>query len=578
MKKVILIIFAVLFMFSITSCTSQNNTPMENVTTNEPSDSTTVKIDESNEIELKDSPNQKINNLGSVSNTLSDLVVSADYNPAQAKVLSLTDPEGNEWNLIIPKYALIHSETISMQYIKEPKQDIFSGNLFKGVVLKPEGLNFITTVFLTVKGPIVSEKSHFFSATSEGDSVNLNQSFFHDNQISASIEHFSSYYTYTPTTQSEWDELIAAVEADYKKTVNEVEEFLKTPISAPPIPPDFDFTCEKTEFRPLNVYIQRVIQPEKDYTIKILAANRELSLYGKDEYNGMWYAQQLQKRVIKKVDKLIQTYKNDNKKLIPVMNLAFHVYKNAAVLGMDTNFNEYSQVFSKWIENAGDELIDRIKNEDYYSGLCKIIPLFHGKAVLESDFSQSNEFYEKSKDKLAGALSFELSFEGEVNNFESVGNSKWKIDGTVPLNFDIDTLLSEDKFLQGTGTCKYTDFKGTEPDIKMQTTTDEVNVTVKIKEITDQGYDLILLIDKINPDTLHYIDTEDGGNFTFENMHYTFASLFEKNYNGVSYEIPISLRNGQGEMTESISGNVEISNIGGSSSGRYEFTLKHTPK
>ncbi|KAF5041845.1 hypothetical protein DSECCO2_518770 [anaerobic digester metagenome] len=61
-------------------------------------------------------------------------------------------------------------------------------------------------------------------------------------------------------------------------------------------------------------------------------------------------------------------------------------------------------------------------------------------------------------------------------------------------------------------------------------------------------------------------------------MHYTFASLFEKNYNGVSYEIPISLRNGQGEMTESISGNVEISNIGGSSSGRYEFTLKHTPK
>ena len=578
MKKNILIVFLVLFMFSITSCTSKSNSIQENISINEINNSTTAKIDESNDIEFKDSPNYKINHLGSVSNTLSDLVVTADYNPAQAKMLSLTDLEGNEWKLVIPKYALIHSETISMQYIEEADQDIFSGKLFKGVVLKPEGLNFIIPVFLTVKGPIVSEKSRFFSATSEGDSVNLNNSFFNDNQVTASVEHFSSYYAYTPTTQSEWDELIAAVEADYKNTVNEVKEFLKTPISAPLIPPDFDFTCEKTEFRPLNVYIQRVIQPEKDYTIKIIAASRELSLYGKDEYNGMWYAQQIQERVIKKVDKLIQTYKNDNKKLIPVMNLAFHVYKNAAVLGMDTDFSKYSQIFSDWIENAGDELIDRIKNEDYYSGLCKIIPLFHGKAVLESDFSQSNEFYERSKEKLEGALSFELSFEGEVNNFEPDGNSKWKTNGKVSLNFDIDTLLSEGKFLQGTGTCKYTDFNGTEPNIKMQTTTDEVNVTVRIKEITDQGYNLVLLIDRINPDTLHYIDTENGENFTFENMHYTFATLFADNYNGATYEIPISLTNGQGEITESISGNVQISEIGGSSNGRYEFTLKHKPK
>ncbi len=527
---------------------------------------------------MKESPYQEISNLGNVSNTLSDFVVYADYNPAQAKILSLTDPEGNEWKLIMPKYALIHSETISMQYIEETNQDIFSGNLFKGVVLKPEGLNFITPVFLIVKGPIVSEKSRFFSGTADGDSVNLNYSFFNDNVVSASIEHFSSYYTYTPTTQSEWDELIAKVEADYKSTVNEVKEFLKTPISAPPIPPSLDFTCEKTEFRPLSVYIQRVLMPERDYTIKILAASRELYMYGKDEYNGMWYAQQLQERVIKKVDKLIQTYKNDNKKLIPVMNLAFHVYKNAAVLGMDVDFNKYSQTFSDWMDNAGDELIDRIKNEDYYSGLCKLMPLFHGKAVLESDFKQSNKFFEKNKDKLAGALSFELSFEGEVNNFEPDGNSKWKTNGTVNLNFDIDALLSEGKFLQGTGTCKYTSFNGPEPTFKMQTTTDEVNVTVKIKEITDQGYDLVLLIDRINPDTLNYIDTKEGTNFVFENMHYSYANLFVSNYNGVTYEIPISLRNGQGEMTESISGNAEISQIGGSSNGRYEFTLKHTPK
>ncbi len=50
MKKVILIIITVLFIFSITSCTSQSNVNQENVTTSEPNNSASTKADESDEI------------------------------------------------------------------------------------------------------------------------------------------------------------------------------------------------------------------------------------------------------------------------------------------------------------------------------------------------------------------------------------------------------------------------------------------------------------------------------------------------------------------------------------------------
>ena len=101
------------------------------------------------------------------------------------------------------------------------------------------------------------------------------------------------------------------------------------------------------------------------------------------------YGKKLMERLIKKVDKLIATYKNDNKKLVPVMNLSFHVMKEAGVLGMDIPAGPYFNVFSGWMERAVDEQIEKISEEHYYSGLCKVLPILYGRAVFEEDFNQS---------------------------------------------------------------------------------------------------------------------------------------------------------------------------------------------
>jgi hypothetical protein len=273
---------------------------------------------------------------------------------------------------------------------------------------------------------------------------------------------------------------------------------------------------------------------------------------------------------------LYELYKNDNKKLIPVMNLAFHVHKSAATLGMETDFGSYSQTFSDWMDRAGEELLDRIGKEHYYTGLCKLLPLFHGKAILETDFSQSNEFFEKNKNKLANALSFDLSFEGQIKNMGSDDNATWKVEGKVPLTFDIEKMSSKGIFLEGNGTCKYTNFSS-DTEVKLIPTTDEVKVSAKLEEVTDQGYNLKIYIDRINPSNLKYFAPDIKEEFSFENMHLVVTNIFINYYNGINYEIPVKLHNGQNEIVEVMSGNI-ANDSGGNSSGTVEFTLKHTPK
>ncbi|MDF2891183.1 MAG: hypothetical protein K0R80_1550 [Clostridia bacterium] len=524
--------------------------------------------------ELSDQEIIQINDLGDASFILSETSVSEEYKPSQgAKTLSLVDVDGNEWKLIIPQNALLYDETISMQLISDIKQDVLNGNKIGGVVLKPEGLHFINPVYLNVKGPLVSEQSCVLGGTSEGKALNFSKAVFSDNTLIAEIEHFSSYFTYTPTSDHELQELAQKAEADYIETVKEIKAFLKTPVSVPPIPLDFEFTCDiQSERRPVSLYISQAVQPEKDLIIKMLAAGNRTHLTGGNE-DSIEYARQLQERLIKKVDKLISTYKNDNKKLIPVMNLSFIVLKDASRLGMDTSFSPYFETFSDWMEQTAEEQVERIKENHDYTALCKVMVLMQGRAIIAQDFNQTMELSEEYKEKLRDALTFTLAMEGEVTDRDSEGGiSIWKTSGEVLLEFDMEALAHQKQFLTGGGQCEFTDYTlSGKRDTKLASSSTEVNAKAYLISTDEDKYEIKLSINRIAPDTINYTDS-DGLQFSLNGNHYLYANLFAENYDGINFSIPMNLKKGLDQMTVAISGTEA------NSTGTYEFTLKHTPR
>lgn len=516
----------------------------------------------------------QINDLGNVYFTLNELKVTEKYRPSQgAKILSLIDSDGNEWELIIPQNALLYDEIISMQLVSDIEQDVLNGKQIRGVVLKPEGLHFINPVYLNVKGPLVSEQSCVLGGTSEGKTLNFSKAVFSDNTLIAEIEHFSSYFTYTPTSEQELQELKSKAETDYVETVKEIKAFLKTPISVPPIPPNFEFTCDiQSERRPVSLYISQVMQPEKDLIIKMLAFGNRTHLTGGSE-ESIEYARQLQERLLKKVDKLINANKNDNKKLVPVMNLSFIVLKAAHRLGMDASFNPYFETFSDWMERYADEQVERIKENHEYTALCKVMALLQGRAIIAQDFNQTMELSDQFKEKLRDALTFTLSIEGEATNTDSEGDtSVWKASGEALLKFDMEAFTHQKQFLTGAGKCEFTDytFNG-KRDTKLASSPTEVNVNAYLISTDEDKYEIKLSIDRITPDIIQYT-ASDGFQFTFNGNHYLYANLFSENFDGLKYSIPINLKNGLDQMTEAIRGTEETG------TGIYEFTLKHTPR
>jgi len=516
----------------------------------------------------------QINDLGNVYFTLNELKVTEEYRPSQgAKILSLTDSDGNEWKLIIPQNALLYDETISMQLVNDIKQDVLNGKQIGGVVLKPEGLHFINPVYLNVKGPLVSEQSCVLGGTSEGKALNFSKAVFSDNTLIAEIEHFSSYFTYTPTSEQELQELKSKAETDYVETVKEIKAFLKTSISVPTIPPNFEFTCDiQSERRPVSLYISQVMQPEKDLIIKMLAFGNRTHLTGGSE-ESIVYARQLQERLLKKVDKLINANKNDNKKLVPVMNLSFIVLKAAHRLGMDASFSPYFETFSDWMERYADEQVERIKENHEYTALCKVMALLQGRAIIAQDFNQTMELSDQFKEKLRDALTFTLSIEGEATNTDSEGDtSVWKASGEALLEFDMEAFTHQKQFLTGAGKCEFTDytFNG-KRDTKLASSPTEVNVNAYLVSTDEDKYEIKLSIDRITPDIIQYT-ASDGFQFTFNGNHYLYANLFSGNFDGLKYSIPINLKNGLDQMTEAIRGTEETG------TGIYEFTLKHTPR
>lgn len=513
--------------------------------------------------------------------------VVVEYKPFGGAVsIELKDESGNTWRLDIPENALPYGETITMQLTENIEADMLSGKPQTGIILQPEGLQFTKPAMLTVTG--VEEQTCLFFGTSEGKELNFFQSTVEKNALVAEIWHFSSYIEYTPTSDMQIEELAGLAKDSYSKTLEEVKDLLKTPISLPPIPPNYTFMCEdkdganasSTRNRALDMYIARVLLPEKDIIKKLLGASQEVSTLG-GETGGFYYAGLLQMRNLKKVDKLIRTYKNDVDKLVPVMNVTLNVIREAEILGLDVPTQSYLNTLSDWMVRAAEEQLRKIREEHDYKAMGAAVALIQGSQIISSDFKLSSEYSKKFLEKLKDALTFTVTY--DVSLFSGISNQKMTLSGEAKLSW-----LDENNqnSYTGTGEGKYLIYTHSGP---WNTTIDFPNtypVTVKFLDFSPCNSETVdVQVDTIGAKTEVWynpaIDERSSAEYGFVNF---IADELFKEYKSESggYVFKLPFKNGSAIMgsegftkTETIN-YPEEGNANGSIT--YVIEIKHTPR
>ena len=392
---------------------------------------------------------------------------SVSYVPLRGPVfLELKDTQGNVWRLDIPENALPYAETISMQLAEGISTDMVLGKLNAGVVLQPEGLQFIIPATLSINGPkAITDQSFVFFGDQSGKYLNFASKKAETDKLSVEVAHFSSYILYTPVSEGEFQQATEMAAESYKEAVKEAKAFLKTPISAPPVPPDYTFQCQdedgenasEVRNRALDMYIESVVQPEKDLIIKVLASGREVALLGQDE-ESFYYARLLQMRNIKKADKLIGAYKNDVDKLIPVMNTSLKILKEAQTLGVDISIQEYLATFSDWMVRAADKKIKEIREEHNYKAMGPAVSLIQSALIFNSDFQVSQEFSRKYLQKLKDAMTFTVNY--DISLHSGIANQRMTLKGKVKLSW-LDE--NDEKVFTGNGEGEYVGYSNSPP-------------------------------------------------------------------------------------------------------------------
>lgn len=146
------------------------------------------------EVEIVDTPPELMEfpskSIGNASFTVeTEKRAKLEY-PADGKAqsISITDASGIEWTLEIPKNALIDEEEISITPLNNIELDKYPGSTLHGILLEPDGLEFIKSSSITLKKAGETVKGVIFSSEHDGTEYDSATG-----RISFSTSHFSQY-------------------------------------------------------------------------------------------------------------------------------------------------------------------------------------------------------------------------------------------------------------------------------------------------------------------------------------------------------------------------------------------------
>lgn len=350
-------------------------------------------------------------------------------------ILSVMDGGGRIWELYIPPHAVIGNKTIRMTPLSDIRNDKL-GEINSGVLLEPDGLQFLVPATLSVSGGEIEKNGILLTGAHDGSHLNFAINEKEGGILSAHIFHFSSAYA------DDLDSIFNAVthkqiRQSYYNVVEEVIKFLKEPLNIPE-PPSIPVGCPGEssadgEGALKESYLKAFIAPEVQLLERLLAQRKayEAEMAGSDKEglpeDWQWEGR-LVERLRKKSSKLIRMYYPGEEKFKASAYAVVGAEKIAQIVAgrSGTAEDSVTQQLSDWAHKVSEKYLNRlIEKHDYKA----ISPTIEFRKLAELSGSLSEDGYYERLDK---ALHFKVEY--KVNMLFHVRDT---------LSLDIDDLSNE---------------------------------------------------------------------------------------------------------------------------------------
>lgn len=528
-----------------------------------------------------------VSNLGSTTFNIreseSALVTETFPMEGPEKSIQLRD-EGNNmtWKLTVPEGALLNDTEIKMTLLYNISGSEATGELDSGVMLEPDGLDFIKPATLTAEGDY--EYGFAYSARQDGTNLDTACAEIKDGNIALSVSHFSMY-ALKQMTQEEFDKLreseISKAEATLKEAIEEAKKVVKEPIMIPPLPTWskcllHDEESEKTRkaYDELDALYIKLASPEYAVLQKMAKSASTIALCGgkttqpyENPRNKLSY------RLYKKAQKVLKEYGANKENIIPAINLSMHLLRDSTWSPDITS--EMSQAIFKEagllaLQASRAYLDEIIKNHDYCSfsaawSLARAASLFNYDEYKNSPLNY---------DSLVAAMKFKFAFDGKIYGYSKENHTNtYTLNAKIP---DVKEQLNDGKEVPSKGSGEVTAFESTN--------TAHMKAVLPTKFEIDSFLDFhypceeeptIVYIDKPAPLSMtYYLDKEAGETMKMPFFKLSWLQLFQPHLSTEKqeYHIEMKMVNGQASHKLDMTNSVDFGKI------EYQFNLEHIPE
>lgn len=319
----------------------------------------TLPQDDGSQARIVDSSYQpepvNVPSLGSFTYTLNpSLSTSGDFAADGTDLmLQLTDGVGLTWTMKVPANALDLPRTIKMTAISNLQSKDIPSMLKAGVLLEPDGLQFLMPAEITVSGTGVDNSTILLTAREDGSDVELVLPGSSNNSL---ILHFSPVVIITSSEliDPEVDALRKKVNDQQTAFFAEVDKILANKDLVVPEPPSTPMGCkagsqdakaQQAQTDTLNAYAISLFTPEFPLIVKLLQNERLFDLLngsnnlqlpeptnGHLTHNTAYYLDKLTFRENKKLQLLDKTYQGNIEKLPAIMEVSIFLSNQIALL------------------------------------------------------------------------------------------------------------------------------------------------------------------------------------------------------------------------------------------------------
>jgi hypothetical protein len=516
-------------------------------------------------------PIEKLNLPGNLTFTPDNGAARKTVFKKKETTLQVEDSSGLTWKLTIPSNALVNEETITMTPLKDVKGT--NGGDLSGVLLKPDGLEFIVPATLTVTGNGI-EGGWIYCADHSGMDPELALTQQVDGGIECKISHFSSVVADKSSPLSDPDKK-AQIDRGAKKAIAKVKDLLKDDAELPE-PPAVKLEClTDNSFKEANKYRERIFEEETAYLATLSMA---YAVYNNandpmaEEIKPL--LEQLSKRAESKIVEFFEKYSPDPKRFF----LAAALLEDAALTfagnyiynlsgdkkPSDSQFNRIYELTLDWGKHTMDYIIEQIRTKHNYklaATACFVNELLKTTGV---------DMHDKIKD----AYTFKVTFEGSIIDDREGGTETWRSKGEALIHLGDDIYGGENLnlLLSGEGTGQHTDYSTTANVSINASHTEDFTFGVKVYPVPCGKEQARVEIDKLGPEELIYLDKE-GNEFVFHSAYkymWIYFDLIAKNQS--AFTVVMDFESGEAEFEGTLETTYETSEVS------YDIKLEHCPQ